>query len=80
MTEAPKGTKQMVLGGVLAGLGILTVFLSRSLGFALDPFYGAIGVAGVVLVAVGAVRKRADGKRQAAYPQADSSTRCRERS
>ena len=72
MTEVPKGTKQLVLGGVLAGLVLLTVLLSRALGFELDPFYGVIGVAGVALILFGAVRKETDGKRRAARRKAAS--------
>lgn len=63
MTEAPKGTKQLVLGGVLAGLGLLTVLLSRTLGFELDSFYGAIGIIGIGLFLIGAVRKGSGGTR-----------------
>lgn len=72
MTEAPKGTKQLVLGGVLAGLGLLIVLFSRTLGFELDPFYGAIAIAGVVLVLIGTVRKGVDGKRLVAPREAAS--------
>ena len=62
----------MVLGGVLAGLGLLTVLFSRTLGFELDPFYGAIGIAGIALILIGAVRKGADGKRPVAPREAVS--------
>lgn len=68
MNGAPKGTKQLVLGAVLVGLGLLTVLLSRTLGFETDSFYGLIGVAGFVLMLIGTVRRDADGKRHAANP------------
>jgi len=72
VTEAPKGTKQLVMGGVLVGLGLLTALLSRMLGFELDPFYGAIGILGTVFFLIGAVRKESGEKRHAARPSADS--------
>lgn len=75
MTEAPKGTKQLVMGGVLVGLSLLTVLLSRMLGFELDLFYGAIGILGAGLFLIGAVRKGSGGKRQAARLSADSAVK-----
>lgn len=75
MTEAPKGTKQLVMGGVLVGLSLLTVLLSRMLGFELDPFYGAIGILGAGFFLVGAVRTRSGDKRHAARLSADSAAK-----
>ena len=72
MIEPPKGTKQQVLGGVLAGLGTLIALLSQTIGFELDPFYGVIGVIGAGLLLHGTMRKGPDGKQHPVCREAGS--------
>lgn len=77
MIEPPKGTKQQVLGGMLAGLGMLIALLSQTIGFELDPFYGVIGVIGAGLLLHGTMRKGPDGKQHPARREAGSRTKYR---
>jgi predicted cation transporter len=53
-----KGIKKQVLGGVLFCLGIITAFLSRTIGFELDNFYIVIGIFGVALFLYGSIQKK----------------------
>lgn len=66
MSTPPRGTKQQVLGGALAGLSVLVVLLSRTIGFELDPFYVVIGVLGGCLFLHGASRNRTGHKQSVA--------------
>lgn len=77
MIAPPKGTKQQVLGGVLAGLVTLIALLSQTIGFELDPFYGVIGVIGAGLLLHGTIRKGPDGKQHPARREAGSRTKYR---
>jgi branched-subunit amino acid transport protein len=53
----PKGVKMQAFGAVLVLLCGATTLLSRVLGFELDGFYVAIGIAGAALFAMGALQK-----------------------
>ena len=46
-----------VLGSVLFCLGVMTALLARAIGFELDMFYVAIGIAGACLFLYGAIQK-----------------------
>lgn len=77
MIELPKGTKQQVLGGVLAGLGMLVALLSQTIGFELDPFYGVIGIIGAGLLLHGTMRQGPDGKQHPVCREAGLRTKHR---
>lgn len=58
MNAPPEGTKPMVLGGTLVGLGAVTALLSIAPGFEPDLFDVAICVVGACLLLHGAVQAR----------------------
>ena len=54
-----KGIKKQVFGGVLVGLGGMTAWLARTIGFELDIFYVVISIIGAGLFLYGTIQKKA---------------------